>query len=123
MKLFFGGSRVDRYIDHTLEQAAHTHKDGGEDGDAHDHGIVPVLCRLPRHPAHAGPIEHLLNDHGAAEDERYLGSDDLGHGYEQALLERMFPDRGALGPSRADVVLAHHPAHLLAKKSDDLADR
>src|SRR3989475_10364463 len=101
--LFSRCARIDGGEDDALQQVTETHERRGYEGDAHDDREVAILRRLPGHAPHAGPVEHLLDDHRTAEQERDLGAHDLGDRDQETLLERMAPYRGSLGARGADV--------------------
>ena len=86
-----------------------------DDGDEHDEvlhdGVVAPEDGLHEEAGEAGKVEHRLRDDEPADQEGELDPDDRDHG-QDGVLERVAPDDDALGlalgPRRADVVLAQH---------------
>src|SRR5438045_1211286 len=100
-------ARVDEGVEDVGEEAAEDDEDGGQRGQAHQNRVVALGDRLDGETAHAGPLEDLLGDDGAAE-EVGQGRPEQGDDRQQAVAQDVAGDDDALGealgPSGSDIV-------------------
>src|SRR6266508_2632775 len=103
-------ARIEDAVQHVHDEVGHDHHDGDEHDEVLHDGVVAPEDGLDQEARHAGQVEHGLGDDETADQERELDTDDR-HDRQDRVLERVAPDDVALplalGPGRADVILAH----------------
>src|SRR5687767_14903069 len=107
-------ARIQQRVKQVYDQIGRDYEEAGEEHGTHDHGYVLVLDRLPGLDADAGPPEDLLDHQQPTQSEAQVHAehgDHRPHRVAEGVLEDHSAVLKALGPRRADVVLAQHLEH------------
>src|SRR5215207_4797706 len=125
-RLLVPNTRVDKCVDDIDQNVHQRQEDPIDQDDRHDHGLVLGQHALDVELAHAGNVEHLLDEEGPRADGREDGTND-GDDRDQGVLENVLDDdfalRETLRAGGADVIGANHLHHAATRIPGDRSQR